>query len=152
MEVVINITILIIVLCTLFVLLRPKRDWYIVENRLCSDQKLSQVAFGVGGCGGFDDTSARAHGMTIKKLSAGAVALNHADGGEIVIGQTAFENIQAAILFFETEKLKIKTAPYRKIYLIRVVARSRSNILTLPPQVIWGKHGAILMSYQDDQL
>ena len=141
-----NIAILIIILCSLFVLLRPKRDWFIVEVRYCSDQKLCEDAFSVGG---FDNTAAKAHGLTIENHSVASVVLKHTDGGEIVFGQTVFDNIHAAMLFFETSKTMVRTVRFRKIYLVRVVARLRRSVKTLPPQTIWDKQGAILMSHQD---
>jgi len=141
-----NIITLIIALCLLFWLLRPKRDWYIVEVRHCSDHKLCQDAFSVAG---FDNTAAMVSGLTIENRSSASVVLKHTDGGEIVFGQTVFDNIHAAVLFFDTQKTMLRTAPFRKIYLVRVVARLRRSVITLPPQTIWDKQGAILMSHQD---
>jgi hypothetical protein len=141
-----NIIFLVVIICSLFLLLRPKRDWFIVEVRHCSDDKLCHHGFSIAG---FNSTAANAHGLTIETHSSASVVLKHTDGGEITFRQTVFDNIHAATMFFETEKAALPSAPFRKIFLVRVVARLRRSAMTLPPQTIWQKQGAVLMLHQD---
>lgn len=148
---------LIVVIGMLWFLLRPKRDWFIVERRCCTDKQLCSTAFSfTAEIFGFDKTTLSAHGLTIdnnsiniayksKSLASAIVAtllgvrksirMVHKKGGQISIEQTIFDNVDAAIMHLERLKELLPYGDhYEELYLWRVVSRSRRKAVTLPPE------------------
>lgn len=143
---------LVLLIASLWLLRRPERDWYIVEWRACSEDSLCSTAFAAPAGFGFSKSTLSAHKLVINLSRENGAVLRHESGGEISIDQTAFENLDAARLHFESLKRLFpfrNDFPFQKLYLWRVVARSRRNALTVPPSQYSSKDGQVLLQYPE---
>jgi hypothetical protein len=71
-------------------------------------------------------------------------------GGKVTITQIAFEDLDAALLDVERFKRLLPfnaEYPFQKLYLWRVVARSRKGALVLPPSTYLAKDAHLLLEY-----
>jgi hypothetical protein len=133
----------------------PPRDWYLVEWRDCSVEQLCTNAFSAPENFGFGSSLLQAHNLSVVKSVPTGALLRHANGGEIGITQYVFEDLDAARLQFENLKRLLPAArqvtsrPYQKLYLWRVVARSRNRALTIPPDQYNLKQGEVLLRYPE---
>jgi hypothetical protein len=128
------------------------RDWYLVEWRCCSDQSICSVAFPVPADFGFDKLALQAHQLRLTTTNERSANLLHANGGVIHIDQYPFQDLQAAQLHFEQMKRLLTVRdpwPFQKLYLWRVVVRSRRSAFTIPPAKYSTKDGAILVQYPE---
>lgn len=127
---------------------RKKKEWYVVEWRRCSDKNICDVAFS-SPVFGYDKVSLDAHNLHIERASHDGANLRHAAGGEIRISQEAFGDIDAAHMYFDQIKHLFEASdsdvPYQKLYLWRIVARSREKALTVPPEKYASKDGRVLL-------
>jgi hypothetical protein len=134
----------------LWLLLRPQRDWYVVEWRFCSDEKLCSTAFPAPATAGFDKGTCVAHGLGLsahyRKSDQAYAFLKHVNGGEIRIHQYVFENLDAARMRFDELRGPFGD-DFQKLYLWRIVARSRRKAVTLPPEKYSDKGGETLLQY-----
>jgi hypothetical protein len=90
--------------------------------------------------------------LSIHIKRANGSVLQHESGGQISISQTAFENLEVARLHFEGLKRLLPFRddfPFQKLYLWRVVARSRTKALTLPPEQYSSKDGQVLSQHPE---
>ena len=134
----------------LWLLLRPKRDWYVVEWRFCSDETLCSTAFSAPATPGFYKDLCAANNLIVASRSNDFARLRHVNGGEIRIHQTVYSNLNAAHMHFD--KLRA-LGPFgedsQKLYLWRIVARSRRKAITLPPEKYSDKDGQTLLEFPD---
>lgn len=124
--------VLLIIATSLWFLLRPKRDWYVIEWRTRSDERhtLRPPPYS-----GFSKFELVAHKFRIESLSKSFASLLHQEGTRITIKQAVFEDLLAAQHHFErTKALFPYSDTYQKLYLLRVVARSRRRAHVLPPR------------------
>ena len=127
-------TLLVVLPVALWFLLRPKRDWYVVELRTCFDEKLCTEAFSSPPNFGFDKDHLAAYHLTIGSKGPKGASIWHKDGGRINISQTAFDELGAASLYFEEmKKLFPHMEGFHKAYVWRIVARSRRKAIVIPP-------------------
>lgn len=143
---------LIALIGSLWVLLRPAKDWYVVEWRACTDDSLCSTAFPAPATFGFSKSSLIAHKLSIHITTGNSSVLRQEAGGQISIAQTAFENLDAARLHFESLKRLLPFRddfPFQKLYLWRIVARSRAKALTLPPEQYSSKDGQVLSQHPE---
>lgn len=139
---------LIAVVGLLWLQLRRKRDWYVVESRSCSDESLCSTAFPAPAHYGFSGTTLSAHGLSVETQLRTSVTLLHKDGGRIQIAQTVFDDHAAALQFFErTKELLPFGNVFQKVYLWRIVAASRRRALVVPPHEYTTKEGALLFAF-----
>mgnify|MGYP001608021589 FL=1 len=74
--------------------------------------------------------------------------LKQANGGEIRIHQYVFANLDAArMIFDELRDGGPFGEDFQKLYLWRIVARSRRQAFTLPPEKYSDKSGETLLQY-----
>lgn len=137
---------LLVQMALLWLLLRPKRDWYVVDHQIRYGKTSPSSPDG-----DFSKLHLSAHGLTIEKAFGSNAALSHKDGGKIVISQEVFSDLAAARQDFEYIK---KLFPYgneedgsHKVYLRRIVARSREKAITLPPEQYYRKDGVVLEKF-----
>ena len=133
----------------LWFFLRPEKDWYVVEWRFCTDEALCHIAFPVT-ASGFDKGSLAAHNLwiTYRGRDQGRVKVKEANGGEIRIHQYVFASLDAARIHFD--RLRDGSPfgeDFQKLYLYRIVARSRRKAITLPPEMYDAKSGEILLQH-----
>ena len=135
---------------TQWVLLRPHRDWYLVEWRFCTEESLCSTAFPAPPTSGFDKATCAAHKLAVTaRLNHrnGALAfLKSERGGEIRIHQFVFTDLDAARMMFD-DLNKPFGRDFQKVYLFRVVARSRKEAVTLPPEKYSAKDGQQLLAH-----
>jgi len=143
-----NETLLLALLISLWILLRSKRDWYVVELRTCFDEKLCTDTFSSPPNYGFDKLYLSAYHLVIDRKSLNGASLLHKDGGRVNITQTVFTELTAASLHFENMK---KLFPYmegfHKVYLWRIVSRSRRKAIVLPPDKYIACEGEALQEF-----
>lgn len=124
---------LLALLFSLWVLLHPRRDWYVVEWRTCDDKSLDSVAFSSPDFG-FGSLALSTYGLSIVMRTDCGLNLLHKGGGMIGIDQVVFADLDAAILHFEQRKpLHGPSGGSSKVFLWRNVARSRKKAFILPP-------------------
>jgi len=141
-------TLLLILLIELGFLLRPRRDWYVAEWRTCSDEKLCSMAFSAPPGFGFDEDHLSAYKLTLGRKGPRGVTISHKDGGEIGITQTAFDDLGAALQYFEKMKELFPVVDgFHKVYVWRIVARSRRKAIVLPPATYISGEGEVLQAY-----
>lgn len=143
---------LIVLIVSLWLLLRPMREWYIVEWRACSEDSLCSTVFQAPAAG-FDKLGLRAHNFVVHSSTANVAVLRHETGAEVIIEQKVFENLEAAKLHFESLKNLLPVGAdlpqFRKLYLWRVLARSRHRAITLPPKDYSSKEGQVLLQHPE---
>lgn len=134
-------SILLAILASLWILLRPpKKDWYIVEHRVCDDKVFARPDVPVATTindyqkfylDGFD--------MKIIETLPSSVRIWHKNGGTMYLDQNVFCDFNVAMLYFEdikntwADSKKGDKSAYHLFILRRVVARSRSKAVVLPP-------------------
>lgn len=128
----------------LWLLLRPNRDWYLVER---------QIFFGEGARAASSEEYTASElsksGWTIEHTvtiqATDSVTLSRQDGTRIIIEQTVFNDLAAAHQCFEyLRELYADVEDCHRLYLRRVVARSRMGAITLPTQPFHKKDGVLL--------
>ncbi len=125
------------------------RDWYVVEWRTCSDGTLAPDVFS-SPPRAFDKPTMRAYKVAVETTWRDAITLRQQGGGKCTITQIAFEELDAALLDVERFKRLLPfnaEYPFQKLYLWRVVARSRRNALVLPPRTYLAKDAHLLLEY-----
>jgi len=131
-----------------YLLRRPKRDWYVVEWRTCFEEKLCTDAFSAPPDFGFGKDSLSAHHLTIGNKSSRGASLWHQGDRKINITQIVFDDLAAAMLYFErTKQLFPFGEGFHKAYLWRIVARSREKAIVLPPEQYISREGAVLQEF-----
>lgn len=152
-----NLAILIIALSIIGLILKPKRDWFVVEIRSCFDDKLIHWAFHPEtALLGFDREDLKSVGVKIHvdKDSKPDFVIRRNDESSIVVQQVIFDDANAALIFFErisinNQKLYAETNNI-KIYLRRIVARFRSGAATIPPKKYIDKDGELLRQWPEE--
>jgi hypothetical protein len=136
---------LVALILSLWWLLCPARDWYLVEWRSCSDEKLCSTSFPSPASYGF---SMSVSNLVVSSTGKDSAMLTHKDGGTISINQVVFQSIDAATQYFERIKALLEfNNAYQKIYLWRTAARWRSKAFVLPPRNYKDVDGVVLMSF-----
>lgn len=129
-------------------LLRPKMDWFIVESRYCFAERLCQAAFDEDF--GFGIVLPNKYGLTIRYTTGNSATLRDKDGETILIGQTVFESFEAAQVHFQNlSRLYASGDDYQKVYLWRLVAKSRYGAVTMPPEKYSVKDGVLLRTFPE---
>lgn len=127
---------------------RPK-DRYVLEWRTCSDATLAPDVFSTPPRS-FDKRAMKTSRVSVETTWRDAITLRHQNGGRFTITQIAFEDLDAALLGIERFKrhLSFNTEyPYQKLYVWRVVARTRRAALVLPPSSYLAKDAHLLLEY-----
>ena len=127
---------------------RP-RDWYVLEWRTCSDTTLTSDVFSTPPRS-FDKPAMRTYRVSVETTWRDAITLRHQNGGKFTITQIAFEELDAALLDLERFKRHLPfnaEYPFQKLYLWRVVARSRRGALVLPPSSYLARDAHLLLEY-----
>ena len=141
-------TLILVLMVVLWFLLRPKRDWYVVELRTCFDEKLCSTAFSSPPNFGFDKNLLSAYQLAIGSKGPKGASIWHKDGGQINISQTVFDELAAALQYFEKMKrLFPHMEGFHKAYVWRIVARSRRKATVLPPDKYIAREGEVLEEY-----
>jgi hypothetical protein len=137
---------LLLQIIVLYFLLRPARDWYVVEHQVGHGLSIPSSLDGA-----FSEAHLAAHHLAIQETSASQATLVDGQGGKILISQYVFENVDVAKQEFSSFK---NLFPYgdegahsHRVYLRRIVARSRGQAITLPPRTYGTKDGFILEHY-----
>lgn len=133
-------SILLAILVSLWILLRPpEKDWYIVEHRVCDDKVFARTDVPVATTiNDYQKFYLDGFGMRITETLTSSVRIRHKNGGTMYLDQKVFCDFNVAMLYFEDIK-KIWTdsqygiKSYHLFILRRVVARSRSKAVVLPP-------------------
>lgn len=126
---------LLIFIVLLWRIAKPKRDWYLVETRICTDDKLGVEVF----FGHFCGSVARNISMSKDKVMGhcykndfkrtGDSEFVHKNGGTVYINQMVFKDSPAAILYYDSIKDNL---PYfyasQKTLIWRVVSRYKSRV------------------------
>lgn len=124
----------------LWVLMRPTRDWYVVEWRHCNKHDLCVITH---------DTYLKfhcdVHHLTAQR-SGSSTCIADKEDGRLVIEQEPFADLDAAILYFERFKDMLERSEeggygdeFQQLILRRVVARDRRKAITPPKEVQMGK-------------
>ena len=129
-------------------LFRDKKDWFAVESRTCFTKELCGAV--VDEDFGFGIVLPNKYDLTISYGAEHSAVLKAKDGETILIGQTIFESLDAAQVYFEKlSRLCPYSNGYDKLNLWRIVARSRYGAVTLPPEKYSGKYGVLLRTYPE---
>ncbi len=140
------------ILVSLWVI-RPKRDYYVVEWRMCNAAPLNGIAFD-------DEPEAlgkdrlKAHGLSVDKAGrTNGVLLNHRDGGQIFLSQDVFEELDAAQMLFDwvVSRFPRHSSFYSVAYLRRIRASSPKQGMMLPPDVGAGKNPRTLRRWPEER-
>ena len=129
---------------------RRKKDWYVVEWRACSDRLLASHVLSEPPMA-LDKSMLSAHGLSLNLSSLDGAIVRREAGGECAISQVVFEDHDAALMYIEQLKGIIPDTPrqFQKLYLWRIVARSRRAALTLPPEQYSAKDGEVLIRHPE---
>lgn len=117
--------------------LRRKRDWYVVEWRMCNAASLNGIAFD-DEPEALDKVGLKTYGLSVDKAKrSNSVLLNHRNGGQIFISQDVFEDLGAAQLLFDwvVSRFPNHTSFCSVAYLRRLRATSPGKAMLLPPDV-----------------
>jgi len=131
---------LLVIAVLVWVLLKRKRDWYVVEWRFCSDGKLASSLLSAPRHA-VDKLTIEVYELTPIMQRVSGVRYGNKSGGELQIEQMVFEDLDAARLHFRYLKSLLGTnreMRYQKLYLYRVVAPSRAKALSISPKT--GRH------------
>lgn len=126
---------LLVLIVLLWLILRKKKDWYVVEWRFCSDKELASSFLCVPRRT-ITKSSMEAHKLARIMCSHHGVRFQDEKGDELQVERTVFESLDAALLSFERSKTRLgymADMPFQKLYLQRVVEPSRAKALDLPP-------------------
>ncbi len=122
---------LLVQMVLLWFLLRPKRDWYVVDIHRIYGNKLASCEEGFG------KHYLAAHNLTIQIERLRSTYMVDKDGGSISIDQKEFSELDAAKLYFDgiTKTFAYGDAEEGRttVYLRRIVARFRKKAVVLPP-------------------
>lgn len=148
-ELLLVISFLCLLVLVSLLLQRPERDWYVVEWRACSDSILCSEAFPAPASFGFDKLKLSAHGLRIEEKTRNFVRLRKDKNRALItLNQTVFEELGAAQLYFDSIKELIPFGEnYQKLYVWRIVSRSRRAAHTMPPKTYGKKQGEVLVSF-----
>ena len=103
-----------------------KRDWFVVEERYCFTKQLCDAAFSEDF--GFGIVLPNRYELTIEYTDNNSARLTDKEGQTVLIRQTVFQHFEAAQVYFEKlVKLCSSGDPYEKLYMWRIVARSRNH-------------------------
>lgn len=145
-EVTINLILIVLLfqLVLLCFLLRPKRDWYLVERQIFFGKEARAAS-----CEEYTGPKLSEGGWTVEHTTAihatDGVTLSRTDGTRITIEQTVFNDLAAAHQNFEyLRELFADNEDCHRLFLRRVVARSRMGAITLPAQSFSKKDGIVL--------
>ena len=130
---------LLVFVILLWSIVKPKREWFVVETRICTDDKLGIQVF----CGNFCDKVATTNTMS-KSSSAtlfkkeftykGNGEFIHQNGHTVYVNEMAFRDSAAAILYFDRVKVNLPTFyASQKSYLWRIETRHKSFASVLLP-------------------
>ena len=123
------------------------RDWYVVEERSWSDEAITNVVYGTA-YPAIDKLKMEVHGLTLTQRSSTSATLTHQSGATCFINQTVFEDVNAARLYFRKQVgLRHYATTFGKLYLWRIVAKSRRRALVLPPLQYRDHGGEMLLDY-----
>jgi hypothetical protein len=112
----------------------PKRDWYVVETRVCYRNSLSQMI--LLSRGAFDEKDLSARKLKVYRESPRWLSLRSEDGitvGSII--QDVFEDLSAAQEYSRRPPMQrfiTQTEYSDRIWVLRVVARTRRGALISP--------------------
>lgn len=127
-----------IVVVSLWLLLRPAVDWYVVESRECYDELLCDYAFG-NEVVDLGKTSLRSHGCIIEVDYGSSVMVRRKNGGHFNISNYEFEELSAAVIYAENLHGLFASVPsvtggkeYRQFIVWQVVSRSRKRAARVP--------------------
>lgn len=133
----------------IFSLFREKNDWFVVETRRCFTKDLCGAVLAEDF--GFGIVMSNTYDLLISYGTGDSAVLKARDGETIQIDQTIFESVEAAQMYFEKlSKLCSYSDSYEKLNLWRIVARSRFDAVTLPPEKYSRKSGVLLKTYPEN--
>src|SRR5712692_5535568 len=151
-------TLLLAIALLIVLMISRRQDWYVVELRSCDNAKLCEFAFGPDPYRHGLGPKLKVAGFEAEPVTSNFVQLNYKDGGSITINQVVFGHIDAAKTYMhviddaakqESQSNAVRFR-YQKVYLWRIVARTRYGAVTVPPSLYSDKDGVILSTLPVD--
>lgn len=125
------IVLLIIIAVAVWLIASRRRDWYVVEWRICEEKSLCQDVFGAPQSYDLSTEMLRRNRLKLTNVGSGGATLTHESGAQAVIVRRVFRDLAAAQMLFQRYKILRSTRDdYQKIYIWRVVAKSRYRATT----------------------
>jgi len=124
-------------------LMKPKRDWYLVETRMCTDENLAIEVFLGQFCAKFAYDKSMSQSKTVGKHFQNDFVhkengeFRHKNGAMVYVWQMVFRDAPAAIAYYDRVKDELPSFfGCQKAYIWRVESRFKSRVdvfLSLSP-------------------
>lgn len=131
--------------------MKSDKEWYVVEQLCCDDERLCGVSNGVASLG-INRIAALKLECLDNSHSKNAVTFKDNQGKHISFTQYAFSDFGAAFLYFKTRKKQIintnsSDQHFERILIRRVLAESIDDALSLPPSDTHGRECLTLADF-----